>query len=106
MTEQQNWSKAFLAWPIPKPPGTFFLYDTGATYMLSAIVQKVTGQKILDYLQPRLLEPLRIPAPPGKPVRAASTSAAPRRPGGERNGRVGIVEIQMAGPQDKPEIFR
>src|ERR1039458_8027160 len=32
MTEQENWSKAFLAWPVPKPPGTFFLYDTGATY--------------------------------------------------------------------------
>jgi CubicO group peptidase (beta-lactamase class C family) len=63
MTEQQNWSKAFLAWPVPKPPGTFFLYDTGATYMLSAIVQKVTGQKVLDYLQPRLLQPLHITDP-------------------------------------------
>jgi CubicO group peptidase (beta-lactamase class C family) len=63
MVEQQNWSKAFLAWPVPKPPGTFFLYDTGATYMLSAIVQTVTGQKILDYLQPRLFEPLRIATP-------------------------------------------
>jgi CubicO group peptidase (beta-lactamase class C family) len=63
MTEQQNWSKTFLAWPVPTPPGTFFLYDTGATYMLSAIVQKVTGQKVLDYLQPRLFEPLHITGP-------------------------------------------
>jgi hypothetical protein len=31
-----------------------------ATYMLSAIIQKVTGQRTLDYLQPRLFEPLSI----------------------------------------------
>jgi len=28
--------------------------------MLSAIVQKATGQKVIDYLQPRLFEPLGI----------------------------------------------
>ena len=63
MSLQKNWCKAFLGWSIPKAPGTFFLYDTGATYMCSAIVQKVTGQKILDYLQPRLFEPLHIAGP-------------------------------------------
>jgi hypothetical protein len=31
--------------------------------MLSAIVQKVTGQTVLDYLEPRLLEPLGIERP-------------------------------------------
>lgn len=60
MVEQQNWIKAFLGWPIPDLPGTRFLYNSGATYMLSAIVQGVTGQKILDFLQPRLFEPLGI----------------------------------------------
>ena len=63
MVEEQNWIRAFLAWPIPNPPGTRFLYNSGATYMLSAIVQQVTGQKILDYLQPRLFEPLHIAGP-------------------------------------------
>ena len=37
-----------------------FLYNSGATYMLSAIVQKVTGQRVIDYLKPRLFEPLSI----------------------------------------------
>ena len=60
MFEQQNWVRAFLAWPIPNPQGTQFMYNSAATYMLSAIVQQVTGQKILDYLQPRLFEPLGI----------------------------------------------
>jgi CubicO group peptidase (beta-lactamase class C family) len=55
--------KAFLDRPVPHKPGTFFVYNTPATYMLSAIVQKVTGQTVLDYLRPRLFEPLGIENP-------------------------------------------
>jgi CubicO group peptidase (beta-lactamase class C family) len=58
--EDGNWPKAFLQVPVEFTPGTHFLYNTGATYMLSAILQKVTGEKLLDYLQPRLLDPLGI----------------------------------------------
>ncbi len=58
-----NWAKAFLAQPVPNKPGTHFLYNTMATYMLSAIVQKVTGTTVLDYLRPRLFEPLGIADP-------------------------------------------
>ncbi len=57
---EENWVRKFLSLPIEHPPGTAFLYNSGATYMLSAIVQKVTGQKLIDYLQPRLFGPLRI----------------------------------------------
>ncbi len=55
-----NWVKSFLALPILNKPGSKFLYNSMATYMLSAIVQKVTGQKVIDYLTPRLFEPLGI----------------------------------------------
>jgi len=55
-----HWVKSFLALPIKYEPGTHFLYNTLATYMLSAIVQKVTGQKEIDYLRPRLFAPLGI----------------------------------------------
>ncbi len=55
-----NWAKAFLEVPVEKEPGTHFLYNTGATYMLSVILQKITGEKLIDYLQPRLFEPLAI----------------------------------------------
>lgn len=58
--QDSHWVKAFLATPIVHPPGTKFLYNTLATYVLSAIVQKVTGQKVVDYLTPRLFEPLGI----------------------------------------------
>ena len=56
----ERWEKRFLAYPIPHKPGTKFVYNSLATYMCSAIVQKVTGEKIVDYLTPRLFEPLGI----------------------------------------------
>lgn len=55
-----NWIRGFFDVPVQYAPGTHFVYNTGATYMLSAIVQKTTGQKIIDYLEPRLFEPLGI----------------------------------------------
>jgi len=55
-----NWIKAFFAVPVLYAPGTHFLYNTGATYILSAIVQKTTGMKLIDYLNPRFFEPLGI----------------------------------------------
>jgi CubicO group peptidase (beta-lactamase class C family) len=61
---KQPWTKAFLAQPVPHKPGTHFLYNTAATYTLSAIVQKATGQTVRDYLGPRLFEPLGIEDPP------------------------------------------
>jgi CubicO group peptidase (beta-lactamase class C family) len=56
-------AKSFLAHPVPHLPGTHFKYNTAATFMLSAIVQKVTGQTVLDYLRPRLFQPLGIERP-------------------------------------------
>lgn len=63
LRDEPHWVKAFLAHPVPHKPGTHFRYNTPATYMLSAIVQKVTGQTVLDYLTPRLFEPLGIEKP-------------------------------------------
>jgi CubicO group peptidase (beta-lactamase class C family) len=55
--------KQFLAQPFPYKPGTHFLYNTVGSYVLSAIVTKVTGQTSLEYLKPRLFEPLGIQNP-------------------------------------------
>ena len=59
----ESWVRQFLAHPVPFKPGTHFLYNTPATFMQSAVVQKATGEKLLDYLQPRLFEPLGIEGP-------------------------------------------
>lgn len=58
--EEIDWVEAFLAYPIEHKPGTIYVYNSLATYMLSAIVQKVTGEKMIDYLYPRLFRPLGI----------------------------------------------
>ena len=59
----KNYVKAILAFPVEYEPGTYFLYNTGASYLLSVIVQKLTDQTVLDYLGPRLFEPLGIKNP-------------------------------------------
>ena len=55
--------KQFLAHPVLHKPGTHFQYNTMGSYTLSAIVTKVTGQTSLEYLKPRLFEPLGIANP-------------------------------------------
>ena len=57
------WVKTFLAHPVDHKPGTHFLYNSAGTHMLSAIVTKVTGATVLDYLKPRLFDPLGIENP-------------------------------------------
>jgi len=63
ITREALSTRAFLAHPVPFKPGTRFLYNTPATFMQSAIVQKVSGQPVLEYLKPRLFEPLGIEDP-------------------------------------------
>lgn len=58
-----DWVKCFLSWPVDHKPGEYYLYNSFGTFMLSAIVQKVTGQKVLDYLDERLFQPLHIDRP-------------------------------------------
>jgi len=58
-----DWVHSFLSLPVADPPGSRFVYSSAASYMLSAIVQKTTGQKLVDYLRSRLFEPLGIPRP-------------------------------------------
>jgi CubicO group peptidase (beta-lactamase class C family)/poly(3-hydroxybutyrate) depolymerase len=59
-TESETWVTTFMKQPVLHQPGTHFLYNTPATYMLSAIVQKTTGATTLEYLRPRLFEPIGI----------------------------------------------
>ena len=60
---ETNWEKLFFEQPMPHKPGTKFVYNSLATYMLASILQKVTGEKLSDYLKPRLFEPLGIENP-------------------------------------------
>jgi hypothetical protein len=55
--------RGFLSLPPDAEPGSVFAYNNGATYTLGALVQRVSGQPLTAYLQPRLFDPLGI-APP------------------------------------------
>ena len=61
--KEADWVEGFLAWPLEYEPGGCYCYNSLGTYVLSATVQKVTGQKIVDYLEPRLWKPLGIEKP-------------------------------------------
>ncbi|HMH59176.1 MAG TPA: serine hydrolase [Galbitalea sp.] len=58
-----RWAEHILAQPLEFEPGTHFQYNSGATYLLSAILQSLTGLTLLEYLTPRLFEPLGIESP-------------------------------------------
>ena len=56
-TQQDSWVRAFLAEPVPDPPGADFMYSSGSSYMLSAIVTRVTGRTVHDLLTERVFGP-------------------------------------------------
>lgn len=59
-SEKEPAWKAFLDMEMKNKPGSRYFYDSGATYMLSKILTIVTKEKLMDYLTPRLFQPLGI----------------------------------------------
>ncbi|WBX85115.1 serine hydrolase domain-containing protein [Sphingosinicella microcystinivorans] len=55
-----SWVAEFFKVPVVHRPGTRFVYSSAASFMLSAIVTKVTGQTLRDYMEPRFFKPLGI----------------------------------------------
>ena len=53
-----DWIRSYLARPMNADPGKLFQYDSMDTYLLSAIVQKVTGMTVLDYLKQKGILPI------------------------------------------------
>ena len=58
MRIDENWLEQFLLHPVEYEPGTVFQYNTAGTNILAAVIRAKAGQNFLDYLRPRLLEPL------------------------------------------------
>jgi len=53
----------FFAHELIYQPGEHFLYNNLCSHLISAMLQEVTGQKMSDFLAPRLFDPLGIDAP-------------------------------------------
>ncbi len=58
-----DWIEDFINSPWVFEPGEKFLYINENIFMLSAIINKVTGMSMREYLRPRLFEPLGIDYP-------------------------------------------
>ena len=58
-----DWIKDYINSPWVFEPGEKFLYINENIFMLSAIINRVTGMSMREYLKPRLFEPLGIDVP-------------------------------------------
>ena len=58
--KQDHWIEYYLSRPLVADPGTRYSYDSIETYLLSAIVQKVTGKNVLELLNERIFHPMGI----------------------------------------------
>lgn len=56
-------SKLFFEEPVDFEPGTHFLYNNAATYMISKLITITTGYSLKEYLMPRIFKPLGISEP-------------------------------------------
>lgn len=57
--KNRDWVACFLKKEV-KTPGMEFQYDSMVTYLLAGIVQKVTGKKLIEYLNQKLFAPMEI----------------------------------------------
>lgn len=53
-----DWVKTFFHAAPSHAPGTLFQYDTAGTTVLATLVERLSGETLLDYLRPRLLDPI------------------------------------------------
>lgn len=60
MVRSHDAVRAFLEQDVPFEPGTHFAYNTGATCLLSCIVERISGMKLVDFLTWKLFLPLGI----------------------------------------------
>lgn len=62
--DEADWVREFFQRECDVEPGTEFRYDGFCTYLLSFLIKKYTGSDLLEYLTPRLFEPMEMPVPP------------------------------------------
>jgi CubicO group peptidase (beta-lactamase class C family) len=104
-----DWVRGFLALPVEHEPGSKFVYNSAATYMLSAIVQKRSGKTVLDYLTPRLFAPLGIEDPTWetcpKGIDTGGWGLSVKTEDIARFGQLYLQKGQWSGRQVVPQVW-
>lgn len=65
--------RAFFEQPTAYEPGTVFAYSTAATCMCAAAVERVTGKKLVDFLDEKLFKKLGIEKPVWRECKSGQT---------------------------------
>ena len=60
LLEEKDWVKYVLKQPFTDEPGTKFLYNNAGPYLAGILVQRRSGCDLVEYLMPRLFQPLGI----------------------------------------------
>lgn len=55
-----GWLESYFRVRPTHPPGTVFTYDTSASYVLAALVERLSGTSLPGYLRSRVLDPLGV----------------------------------------------
>lgn len=61
--KETDWVSYICNCPVIHKPGTRFEYNNAGPYLLGVIIQRISGQNLVDFLMPRLFEPLGIRRP-------------------------------------------
>lgn len=80
-----DWVGSFFTTPPSHAPGTTFSYDTSSTHTLCALVEKLTGMKMLDYLRTKFLGEIGF----------SQEAYVVEAPGGESLGGSGLMSTPM-----------
>ncbi len=80
-----DWVGSFFTTPPSHVPGTTFSYDTSSTHTLCALVEKLTGKKLLDYMREQFLDEIGF----------SKEAYVMEAPGGESLGGSGLMCTPM-----------
>lgn len=80
-----DWVGSFFTTPPSHVPGTTFSYDTSSTHTLCALVERLTGMKMLDYLRNKFLDEIGF----------SEDAYVLEAPGGESLGGSGLMATSM-----------
>lgn len=61
--EELDWLKYIFEQPLTYEPGEHFCYNNANPYLLARMMNKLTGQNLLDWCRPRIFEPMNIRNP-------------------------------------------
>ncbi len=61
--KERDWVKFVLGAQVMHQPGTVFQYNNAGPYLLGVLIQRKSGCDLIEYLTPRLFDPLGIEVP-------------------------------------------